>query len=73
VFGILAYYARGREFDLRTVVTVTVNICLHEHVYLYWVWVFSMNNMYVFTKNIVYNVFGTYPNKPQPTHVKRCI
>jgi hypothetical protein len=21
----------------------------------------------------IYNVFGTYPNKPKPTHVKRCI
>jgi hypothetical protein len=25
------------------------------------------------TYAMLYNVFGTYPIKPKPTHVKRCI
>jgi hypothetical protein len=33
VVGILAYYARSRGFDLRT-------ICVRENICLYWIWMF---------------------------------
>jgi hypothetical protein len=34
---------------------------------LYWV------SSYIIQVPVLYNVFGTYSNKPKPTHVKRCI
>jgi hypothetical protein len=33
----------------------------------------NVPNLFVLRRNILYNVFDTYPNKPKPTHAKRCI
>jgi hypothetical protein len=49
VVGILAYYARGREFDSRTVQTFVCMNCLFGLGLS-----ISMYNMYVFTKKKVY-------------------
>jgi hypothetical protein len=47
VVGILAYYARGREFDshtMQTFVCMNMSVCIGLDV--------SMYNMYVFQKNV---------------------
>jgi hypothetical protein len=56
VVGILAYYARGRKFDSRTVQT----FCVHENVCLYWVWVFLCIICMYLQKNVYNYVFIRY-------------